>query len=234
MSPVVHGPGWRPEKGKEIVKPVTVAGTDKSTNSKCKNGLGSYHISIDIHRQEEVVFSKGFVSANRAGSISDKPSYEIGPGLGSGMSGPGSIQGKWQRKGINWSRKEKLGLHGEESGKSCGKRKIDMVAKSGISRGKKMRSLSISIDLEVGNSGEKVNTVLINNQEVNGIDYVIEVTNKLVVNCNGNSGDLCLFWAATVQVMLLSYSMEHIDVHMISPTNRWWRLTGFYGNPDAN
>ncbi|KAK0591129.1 hypothetical protein LWI29_036035 [Acer saccharum] len=90
------------------------------------------------------------------------------------------IQGKWQRKGINWSRKEKLGLHGEESRKSCGKRKIDMVAKSGISRGKKMRSLSISIDLEVGNSGEKVNTVLINNQEVNGIDYVVEVTSNFV------------------------------------------------------
>ncbi|KAK0572934.1 hypothetical protein LWI29_000634 [Acer saccharum] len=57
---------------------------------------------------------------------------------------------------------------------------------------------------------------------------------KLVVNSVGTSGGLCLFWAAGFQVSLLSYTLAHIDVRLLSPCNRWWRLTGFYGNPDSS
>ena len=57
---------------------------------------------------------------------------------------------------------------------------------------------------------------------------------KLVVNCKGKLGGLCLFWSSKVRVDLLSFSVAHIDVRVVSTSERWWRLTGFYGNPDAN
>ncbi|KAK0608824.1 hypothetical protein LWI29_036579 [Acer saccharum] len=47
---------------------------------------------------------------------------------------------------------------------------------------------------------------------------------KLVVNCNGRSGGLCLFWLDVVDVNLLSYSLFHIDVQVIAQ----WSLV--FGN----
>ncbi|KAK3218735.1 hypothetical protein Dsin_012705 [Dipteronia sinensis] len=58
---------------------------------------------------------------------------------------------------------------------------------------------------------------------------------KLVVNCSGKSGGLCMLWSTNVQVVLLSYSLAHMDVRLASSLdNRWWQLIGFYGNPNAN
>ncbi|KAI9165259.1 hypothetical protein LWI28_010567 [Acer negundo] len=56
---------------------------------------------------------------------------------------------------------------------------------------------------------------------------------KLVVNCTGTSGCLCFFWSDKVQVVLLSFLVNHIDVKVAMSDNRWWRLTGFYDNPVA-
>lgn len=44
---------------------------------------------------------------------------------------------------------------------------------------------------------------------------------KLVVNSLGNSGGLCLFWKAGNKVELLSFSVAHIDVRLLSFGDRW-------------
>lgn len=62
----------------------------------------------------------------------------------------------------------------------------------------------------------------------------LKFSRKLVVNSCGNSGGLCLFWNANVKVVLLSFSVAHIDVSIESSGNKEWRLTGFYGNPEGS
>lgn len=57
----------------------------------------------------------------------------------------------------------------------------------------------------------------------------LDFAGKLVVNSIGKSGGLCLFWGKNVQVVLLSFSRDHIDVRIESSGRSWWRLTGFYG-----
>ncbi|KAK2655928.1 hypothetical protein Ddye_008980 [Dipteronia dyeriana] len=57
-------------------------------------------------------------------------------------------------------------------------------------------------------------------------------TGKIIVDSEGKSGGLCLFWDSNTDVVLLSYSVGHIDVS-IHGTNRCnWRFTGFYGHPE--
>ncbi|KAK1592432.1 hypothetical protein Q3G72_024855 [Acer saccharum] len=57
---------------------------------------------------------------------------------------------------------------------------------------------------------------------------------KLVMNKEGNSGGLFLYWKENVEVSLLSYSRFHIDSMVTSNKNKRWRLTGFYGHPNSN
>ncbi|KAK3230421.1 hypothetical protein Dsin_002302 [Dipteronia sinensis] len=57
---------------------------------------------------------------------------------------------------------------------------------------------------------------------------------KLVVDCVGRSGGLCLFWTNFLKVDLLSFSRFHIDVQVNSHGGKIWRLTGFYGHPVAS
>ncbi|KAK2649995.1 hypothetical protein Ddye_017484 [Dipteronia dyeriana] len=56
---------------------------------------------------------------------------------------------------------------------------------------------------------------------------------KLVVNAVGRGGGLCLFWTNRVDILFLSFSKVHIDVQVKSHVLEIWRLTGFYGNPEA-
>lgn len=53
----------------------------------------------------------------------------------------------------------------------------------------------------------------------------------LVVEAQGRSGGLSLFWKDQMQVSLLSMSNNHIDVAISMPGMQTWRLTGFYGEP---
>ncbi|KAL5842737.1 hypothetical protein ACOSQ3_013340 [Xanthoceras sorbifolium] len=57
---------------------------------------------------------------------------------------------------------------------------------------------------------------------------------KLVVNSEGRSGGLCLFWSKNTVVDLLSFSRFHIDVKISSVCNKTWRFSGFYGHPDPS
>ena len=59
-------------------------------------------------------------------------------------------------------------------------------------------------------------------------------SSKLVVNCSGRKGGLCLFWSDHIDVSLLSYSNFHIEVRVISHSDISWRFTGFYGHLEAS
>ncbi|KAK3198418.1 hypothetical protein Dsin_021833 [Dipteronia sinensis] len=55
---------------------------------------------------------------------------------------------------------------------------------------------------------------------------------NLVVNSVGRSGGLCQLWSNNIDVNLLMYSQEHIDVKITDTCAVVWRFTGFYGHPD--
>ncbi|KAK3218312.1 hypothetical protein Dsin_012282 [Dipteronia sinensis] len=56
---------------------------------------------------------------------------------------------------------------------------------------------------------------------------------KLVMNYVGHSGGICMLWMGNISVDLLSYTQSHIDVQVVSHGLKTWRLTGFYGHPEA-
>lgn len=51
-----------------------------------------------------------------------------------------------------------------------------------------------------------------------------------VVNCNGRSKELFIFWKDLLDVTILSYNIGHIDC-TVNHLGKKWRFTGFYGNP---
>lgn len=53
------------------------------------------------------------------------------------------------------------------------------------------------------------------------------------VDSTGSSGGLCLLWKEPFTVQITSYSMGHIDC-LVAHGDKFWRFTGFYGNPDAS
>lgn len=57
--------------------------------------------------------------------------------------------------------------------------------------------------------------------------------NCFSVDCNGRSGGLSVFWSNKIFCTLLSYSLNHIDMEVVSTEGRW-RLTGYYGYPERN
>lgn len=55
-----------------------------------------------------------------------------------------------------------------------------------------------------------------------------------VVDPQGKSGGLALFWRFEGEVRLLSFSQAHIDVEVLVKGQPHWRFCGVYGNPDRN
>ena len=54
----------------------------------------------------------------------------------------------------------------------------------------------------------------------------------LAVSCNGCRGGLALLWKEDVTVDTQTYSPNHIDVNVHTPTSPIWRLIGIYGHPE--
>ncbi|KAK2647505.1 hypothetical protein Ddye_014994 [Dipteronia dyeriana] len=75
----------------------------------------------------------------------------------------------------------------------------------------------------------KVNHVVMENIRVK-----LGYAGKFVVDVVGRKGGLCLFWSDNLDVSLLSYSLFHIDVRVVSHNDTTWRFTGFYGHPESN
>ena len=50
---------------------------------------------------------------------------------------------------------------------------------------------------------------------------------------HGHGGGLALLWDSTMNVSIQSYSAHHIDAEIIQANGLRWRITGFYGHPEA-
>lgn len=59
-------------------------------------------------------------------------------------------------------------------------------------------------------------------------------SNCIIVNSNGRSAGLGLFWSDSWNVVLQSCSPWHIDTIISFDSVSTWRFTGFYGHLDAN
>ncbi|KAL0395126.1 UNVERIFIED_CONTAM: hypothetical protein Slati_4478800 [Sesamum latifolium] len=58
--------------------------------------------------------------------------------------------------------------------------------------------------------------------------------NGVGVDARGKNGGLAFLWAKSVDVLLQSFSQNHIDVSIrLSEEQEWWRFTKIYGEPDA-
>ncbi|KAL5756104.1 hypothetical protein ACOSQ2_020850 [Xanthoceras sorbifolium] len=75
---------------------------------------------------------------------------------------------------------------------------------------------------------------ILNHDKLELLHVRLHFQNKLVVNKVGRSGGLCLFWNDTVEVQLLTFSQNHIDVGIRSHTNISWRFTRFYGHLETS
>jgi hypothetical protein len=54
-----------------------------------------------------------------------------------------------------------------------------------------------------------------------------------VVDCKGRSGGLILLWRSTLQVEIQNYSRRHVNAVITPSTGSAWKLTRFYGHPEA-
>lgn len=62
----------------------------------------------------------------------------------------------------------------------------------------------------------------------------ISYTNGLVIPSHGRNGGLAFLWKKDITVDVQSYSDRHIDAIITKDSGFKWRITGFYGNPEAN
>ncbi|KAK9996993.1 hypothetical protein SO802_021679 [Lithocarpus litseifolius] len=67
--------------------------------------------------------------------------------------------------------------------------------------------------------------------EMQPIKAELDFPSMLVVPSVRRSGGLVLLWKNEVVVDTQTYSPNHIDVHVSSPMQALWRLTGVYGHP---
>lgn len=63
----------------------------------------------------------------------------------------------------------------------------------------------------------------------------IGFANGLIVPSEGRSGGIALLWSREIDLEIMSYTKNHIDV-VIKETNSdfKWRFNGFYGHPETH
>ena len=54
----------------------------------------------------------------------------------------------------------------------------------------------------------------------------------LAVPCVYRDGGLAMFWKEEVSLHIQTFSLNHIDAHIMTDPNSPWRLTGFYVRPE--
>ena len=67
--------------------------------------------------------------------------------------------------------------------------------------------------------------------EMQSVKRELEFPSMLVVPSVNRSGGLALLWKNEMVVSTLTYSPNHIDIHISSPSQILWRLTGVYRHP---
>ncbi|GKV15133.1 hypothetical protein SLEP1_g25935 [Rubroshorea leprosula] len=69
--------------------------------------------------------------------------------------------------------------------------------------------------------------------EMNLIRIDLGFEHCFAVDCVGRGGGLALLWTEEFTLQPSSASQSHIDVELVDPRGRPWRLTGFYGRPEV-
>jgi exonuclease III len=72
-----------------------------------------------------------------------------------------------------------------------------------------------------------------NRSKIEGLRWMIGLTNMVVKDCNGRSGGLAIFWRNGVNFHLRIASQLYIDGDVVEKDGFIWRFTGFYGEPSS-
>ncbi|XP_075499327.1 uncharacterized protein LOC142537718 [Primulina tabacum] len=65
------------------------------------------------------------------------------------------------------------------------------------------------------------------------VENILGFFGMFTVSCQGRSGGFILLWKEQLDITVHSYSSGHIDC-MVKHFEKFWRFTGFYGNPEAS
>ncbi|KAK2635603.1 hypothetical protein Ddye_030395 [Dipteronia dyeriana] len=156
-------------------------------------------------------------------------------------SGDENLIGKWKRRARNSQRGTDQKGNGSVSGKTkCtgvnGKNSVVSKNRGMFLTQRILQLLLIKKDRRVGlhRPAGHNECFCMERSRMEGIRVQLGFTGKLVVDCEGRSGGLGLFWTDKVNVSLLSFSRFHIDVRVTSGANEDWRFTGFYGHPEQD
>lgn len=72
--------------------------------------------------------------------------------------------------------------------------------------------------------------------EKGGVKKKLRNTNMVVVSCEGEgrkrSGGVALLWSDTMDINIITMSINHIDSHICKEGAAEWRFTGVYGPPE--
>lgn len=73
-----------------------------------------------------------------------------------------------------------------------------------------------------------------NKSKMEWVGYKLGYEGVFVVEAQGRSGGLALFWKEKDQAELIGFSQHHIDVTVHIDGMSLWRLTGIYGEPNRS
>ena len=69
-------------------------------------------------------------------------------------------------------------------------------------------------------------------EEMKKIQEDLRYNAMLAVPCIRRTGGLAMLWKSEVSLDIQTYSLNHIDTHILNDPSTPWRLTGFYGKPE--
>ena len=65
--------------------------------------------------------------------------------------------------------------------------------------------------------------------EMRRIQAKLQYHSMIIVPCVQRAGGLAMLWKQEVDLYVQTYSLNHIDAHVMTDLNSPWRITGFYG-----
>ena len=71
-------------------------------------------------------------------------------------------------------------------------------------------------------------------EEMKKIKADLRYDGMLAVPCVRRVGGLAMLWKSEVLLDIQTYSLNHIDTHILNDPSSPWRLTGFYGRPEQD
>ena len=70
--------------------------------------------------------------------------------------------------------------------------------------------------------------------EMKDIQADLHYDSMLAITCVCRVGGLAMLWKAEVELHVQTYSLNHIDAHIVTDPSSPRRFTGFYGTPEEH